>query len=444
MQGSKNSKHMNEQYIAIIQAGGQGVRMRELTHDKIPKPLLHLNGKPMMEWQIESLVNYGVDEFLIIVGHLGNLILDYFGDGSKWNIKISYIMESEPLGSAGALYYAKEIIGKRDVIFIFGDVMFELDWNRFIRFHKKCGGVVTLLSHPNAHPFDSDILIVDENSMITAIDSKTNIRNYNYKNCVNAGLSIFNNELLVGMASLQKTDYESELIKPLITEGKVFAYNTPEYVKDIGTPERFYTACEEQKQGLWMAKCLSNRQKAVFLDRDGTINILKGFLKREQDFELLPGVIEAIKKLNNSEYLTIVVTNQSVIARGECTFDELDNIHKKLETVLGEKGAFINDLYFCPHHPHKGYKGEIAELKIDCECRKPKIGMIQKAVEKYNIDLKQSWYIGDTTVDIQTGINAGMKTILVLTGEAGNDGKYTVSPTYKKNNLLDAVSQILD
>lgn len=75
---------------------------------------------------------------------------------------------------------------------------------------------------------------------------------------------------------------------------------------------------------------------------------------------------------------------------------------------------------------------------------KPKIGMIQKAVEKYNIDLKQSWYIGDTTVDIQTGINAGMKTILVLTGEAGNDGKYTVSPTYKKNNLLDAVSQILD
>ena len=146
---------------------------------------------------------------------------------------------------------------------------------------------------------------------------------------------------------------------------------------------------------------------------------------------------------NPSPYLIIVATNQPVIARGECTFEELDNIHKKMETDLGREGAFLNDVFFCPHHPHKGYKGEISELKIDCDCRKPKIGMLQRAAVKYNIDLTQCWYVGDTTIDIQTGLNAGMRTILVKTGEPGQDGKYDAIPTAVKENLLEAADYIL-
>jgi histidinol-phosphate phosphatase family protein len=114
-----------------------------------------------------------------------------------------------------------------------------------------------------------------------------------------------------------------------------------------------------------------------------------------------------------------------------------------METDLGKEGAFLNDVFFCPHHPHKGYKGEISELKIDCDCRKPKIGMLQRAAVKYNIDLTQSWYVGDTTMDIQTGINAGMRTVLVKTGEAGQDGKYDAIPTAVKENLLEAADYIL-
>lgn len=431
-------------YAAIIQAGGKGTRMYELTHDEIPKPLLELNGKPMMEWQIKSLKDYGVNEFIIITGHLGHLIKDYFGNGSKWNVKISYIEENEPLGSAGALYYAKERLGEKDAILVFGDVMFDLDWNRFISFHEEKDGLVTLLAHPNAHPYDSDLLIVDKEYAVTGIDSKTNIRDYNYKNFVNAGLSIFKRELLDSIMSPVKIDFESQLVKPLMTQGKVFAYGTPEYVKDIGTPERFFKACEEQKQGIWSAKCLKNKQKAVFLDRDGTINVLKGFLKRKEDFELIPNVAEAIRLINSSEYLTIIATNQPVIARGECSFEELEQIHMKLETELGKKGAFVNDLFFCPHHPHKGYKGEVLALKFDCDCRKPKSGMIIEAAEKYNIDLQKSWYIGDTTMDIQTGLNIGMKTILVQTGEAGRDGKYDVQADYVSTDLLGAIRLIIN
>lgn len=434
---------MTEKYVAVIQAGGMGTRMRQLTHDRIPKPLLCLNGKPMIEWQITSLSGYGITEFIFIVGHLGHMVKDYFGNGSKWDVDISYIEEKEPLGSAGALYYAKDMIGERSVILIFSDVMFGLDWDRYIGFHEDHRGIVTLLAHPNSHPFDSDLLKVDRDSMVRDIDLKTNIRDYDYKNCVSAGLSIFRKELLDELKDLQKTDYEIDLVRPLIFKKQVYAYCTTEYVKDVGTPERFYKACEEQMRGVWDAKCLENKQKAVFLDRDGTINVSKGFLRRKEDFELLPGVAEAIKRLNNSGFITIVATNQPVIARGECTFEGLEEIHKKMETLLGREGAYIDDIFFCPHHPHKGYCGEIPELKFDCECRKPKIGMLKRAADKYNIDLQQSWYIGDTTMDIQTGINAGMRTILLKTGEAGMDGRYRAVPTKVAENLMDAVNMIL-
>lgn len=433
---------MNE-YVAIIQAGGKGTRMLELTKDLIPKPLLELNGKPMMQWQMESLIEYGIKSFIFIIGHLGEKIKEYFGNGSKWNVNISYIEETEPLGSAGALYYAKEKLAGKNVILVFGDVMFDLDWSRFIAYHEEKKATVTLLAHPNAHPFDSDLLIVNQDGMVEGIDSKTNVRDYNYKNVVNAGLSIFENKLLDDLTEAKKTDFESQLVRPLMANGEVYVYNTPEYVKDAGTPERFKKACEEQTNGVWVAKNLKNKQKAVFLDRDGTINVLKGFLKKAEDFELLPNVAEAIKAINSSEYLAIVATNQPVIARGECTFEELEKIHTKLETLLGRQGAFINDLFFCPHHPHKGYEGEKPELKLDCDCRKPKIGMLLKAAEKYNIDLSQSWYVGDTTMDIQTGINAGMKTVLVKTGEAGKDGKYPAKADFEAENLIDAVEKIL-
>ena len=139
-----------------------------------------------------------------------------------------------------------------------------------------------------------------------------------------------------------------------------------------------------------------------------------------------------------------MATNQPVIARGEVSVGELEDIHKKMETELGKQGAFLDDVFYCPHHPDSGYIGEIKELKFECDCRKPKIGMLTRAADKYNIDLSQSWYIGDTTVDIQTGRNAGMHTVLLCTGEGGKDRKFDVAPDYVAQDLLEAVQFILN
>ena len=426
---------------AVIMAGGKGTRLQSVAKD-IPKPMIKILGKPLLEYQIDSLRESGIDNIILIIGYLGNIIQEYFADGTKFGVNIQYIIEEKPLGTAGALYYLKEKI-QGDFVFVVGDLLLDIDWNRFVGFHKKNNGLITLYGHPNSHPYDSDVIVSDENNRVIKIEPKNIKRDFYYHNFVNAGIYCMSSIILDAVKNPEKTDLEKKIITEEINKGRVYAYRSTEYIKDIGTPKRLNSAYQDIKNGLLKNKNLKNKQKAIFLDRDGTINVLNGFLSNIDDFEFLPGIAEAIKKINNSEYLVIVATNQPVVARGECTLEKLEQIHMKMELELGKQGAYLDDLFYCPHHPDKGYKGENIEFKIDCNCRKPKTGMLKQAANKYNIDLKQSWFIGDTTMDIKTGINAGTKTILVNTGEAGLDKKYNVVPDYNFENLLQAVDFIL-
>lgn len=425
---------------AVIMAGGKGTRLASLNAE-IPKPMFPVTGRPILEYQIESLVKSGVKDITLIVGYLKEIIKEHFGNGSKFGVRINYIEENEPLGTAGALYYLKN--EPDDFILVFGDLILDIDFNRFMSFHKEHESTITLFGHPNSHPYDSDVIEVGENHRVSGIISKKIKRNFYYHNFVNAGVYCVNPRALDNITIPQKVDFENQFIKGLIKEGRVFVYKSTEYVKDMGTPDRLAEVSADIKNGVVSDRSLKQKQKAIFLDRDGTVNEYVGFLRDIDNFRLLPGVAEAIAKINASSYLAIIATNQPVIARGEVTFQELDEIHKKMETELGKGGSYLDDIFFCPHHPDKGYQGEVAELKMYCDCRKPKIGMLIEAAEKYNIDYNESWYIGDTTMDIQTGKNAGIRTILVQTGQAGQDGKYDAMPDYIAENLLAAVTYIL-
>lgn len=430
---------------AVIQAGGKGTRVSSLTGDTIPKPMLEVDGYPILYHQIINLKKSGIKDILIIIGHLGHVIKDYFKDGKDLDLNIEYYEENplEPLGTAGALYYLKEKI-KDDYIFLLADVFIDVDFNRMIEFHKEKNATVTLFTHPNSHPFDSDLVVCDEFDKVKGFDSKNNVRDYDYKNIVNAGIMIFGEETLNFIEEPKKYNYEKDIVVPLIQEGKVYSYLSSEYAKDMGTPERYERVCNDFKSGLVNKRNLQNKQKAIFLDRDGTINKYVGFLRNKDDMILIDGVSRAIKSINNSEYLCIVITNQPVLARGEVSKDELIDIHNRMETLLGKEGAYIDGLYYCPHHPDKGFEGEVVELKIDCECRKPKIGMVLKAAKDFNIDLEKSYMIGDTTLDIKMAENAGIKSILVKTGQGGNDNKYVVNPNMIVNDLEEAVNKILN
>lgn len=434
---------MLDNYMAVIQAGGKGTRLSKLTEDKIPKPLLKVNGKPMIEWQIENIRKYGIRDFVIIIGHLGEKIKEYFEDGSKLGVHIRYIEEKEPLGSAGALYYLREL-SCTNFLLVFGDVLFDINVGRMIRFHEEKSALATLLVHPNSHPFDSDLVVTDDENRVVGFDSKANVRDYWYDNCVNAGIYILSVKILEGLTALQRCDLEKDLLLPSLDTGRIYGCHTTEYVKDAGTEKRFYDVCEEQARGVWQARNLSNKQKCIFLDRDGTINVYRGLISEESLLSLEESAAEAIKLINGSGYLAIVVTNQPVAARGMCEVEDVVRINRKLGVLLGRQGAYLDDLVFCPHHPDKGYPEENVKYKIPCSCRKPGIGMIMEMVEKYNIDISQSYLVGDSTVDIQTGINAGLKTVLVKTGQAGMDGKYDAKADFEAENLFEAVKLILE
>lgn len=419
--------------LTIIMAGGRGTRISELFPD-IPKPLIPIENIPVLEREICSLASQGFTEIILTVSYLHEKIEEHFGDGSKYGVYIQYFVEETPLGNAGALFKLKTQLGQEPFLLLNADAVFDVDFNRMVAFHKDHNALVTLFTHPNSHPYDSSLIIAKDNLSVKAWLAKEDMRPVYYKNRVNAGLHVIDPVILEqisidpGLIGTKdengkaiKVDLDRQLLKPLAGTGKMFCYDSPEYVKDMGTPERYHIVCNDFCHGIVTSKNLSNKQKAVFLDRDGTINKYVGFLRDIKDFELIPGVANAIKKINSSGYLCIVTTNQPVIARGEVTWEELTEIHNKLEMLLGLEGAYIDGLYFCPHHPHKGYQGEIPELKFDCDCRKPKPGMLLKAAEDFNIDFNASYMVGDGENDVKAGIAAGCKSVLI-NGE-GTDHK---------------------
>lgn len=425
----------------VIMAGGKGTRIAAVRSD-LPKPMIPVCGKPILEWQIEKLKTSGLTDIVLVIGYLGDAIKDYFGDGSQWDVKISYFIETQPLGTAGALFRMPEL--QEDFLLMSGDVMLDVDFNRFINFHKEHQALASLTVHPNNHPFDSSLIVTEilpisnggmpiHTNRVVKWMNKEDERLY-YRNIVNAGIEMISPQLLddarAKLISLDKVDLDRDVLKPAISAGRIFAYETSEYIKDMGTPERLNEVENDLISGKIAAHNLSVKQRAIFLDRDGTINKTSGFLTDVNDFELIDGAAEAIKRINKSGYLAVVVTNQPVIARGECSFEELQEIHNKMETLLGKEGAFIDGLFLCPHHTDKGFEGERIEYKVNCDCRKPKAGLFFQAQRTLNIDLSQSYMVGDSGIDVKAAENAGCKKAILI-------------ETNVENALLDAVNKIL-
>ena len=402
----------------VITAGGKGTRIRSVA-EEIPKAMIPINGKPILAYQVELAKRYGYTDFLFLVGHLGHKIEDYFGDGSSFGVTIEYYHEEKPLGTAGAFAEIKDKLSSDFWVF-YGDTVMDFDMKKMLDFHQHHSSEATLFLHPNDHPYDSDLVDVDSSSRVSSFYPKPHDDGY-YRNLVNAALYILSPSMLSFVEPDTKSDFGKHIFPAALSAGvNMFGYISAEYIKDMGTPDRYEKVCRDIDSGKVARLNSKNKRPAFFLDRDGVINKEVDLLANIEQMELLPGAAEAIKKINQAGYLAVVVTNQPVIARNLCDFEDLQHIHNKLETLLGQEHAYLDAIYICPHHPDKGYPEERPEYKIDCDCRKPKPGMLLQAAKDWNIDLSTSYMIGDRSSDIQAGEAAEVKGSFLIEQNTNN------------------------
>ncbi|MCK5022705.1 MAG: HAD-IIIA family hydrolase [Candidatus Aenigmarchaeota archaeon] len=416
---------------AIIHAGGKGTRLGK---KNIPKVMIKIGEKPVLEHQIMLLKRNGITDIILCVKHISGVIKNYFGDGSKFGVKISYSEEDEFLGTAGALKFAEKMI-KDDFVLLYGDVMLNLNIGKLVKFHKEKGGLATLVVHKSDHLYDSDVVDIDSNGKVKKFWRPK--KDEKFKNLTNAAVFVFNRSILEHIEKNEFLDLSKDILPKIIESScDVYGYNTPDYIKDMGTVDRLKKVTKDYDDGKIF-------RKGVFLDRDGVINKEVSFLYEPSQMSLLDGSAEAIKSLNKNGFVIIVVTNQPVVARNMCSEDDIDKIHDKMKKLLSDHGAKVNAVYYCPHHPDKGYPEENPKYKIVCDCRKPAPGMIFAGSNEFSLDPQECFMVGDRTADIKAGENAGCKTILLKTGKAGKDKKYNVKPDFVCKNLHEAAKLII-
>ena len=402
--------------LTVIVAGGFGKRIKEYCSE-LPKPMINICGKPILQWQIESLKAQGVTDYLIIVGYCSEIIMAHFGDGSRFGVHIDYYVEQEPMGTAGALF---KIELPNEFLYVNGDLIFDFTLKDMLTFHRKKEAEITLFTHPSSHPFDSMIVNTDSFDKVLSMQ-KGIAAEKTFSNLGNAGICVIKKKALATINPKAFMSLDEDVIIPNMERGKVFSYLCTEYVKDAGTPERIAQIQAEIKRGLPEQKRNNRPKRAVFLDRDGTVNRYKGYISSPEQVELIPGAATAINTFHRLGYLVIIITNQPVVARGDCSEEELKGIHNRLQFLLAKENAYIDDIFYCPHHPDSGFEGENKAYKIDCDCRKPKPGMILNAASKWNIDLNQSFMAGDSERDVQTAMNAGCRPVLISEKEKNDN-----------------------
>ncbi|HVU88461.1 MAG TPA: HAD-IIIA family hydrolase [Pirellulales bacterium] len=395
----------------VIIAGGKGTRLGTAN---VPKPMTKIGDRSVLEHQLALAKRYGIREVIVISGHLANMTFDHLRDGATRGMRITHLIEPYPLGTAGSLALAKHLLTDRFLVF-YGDVMLDMDLGRLIAFDRESHALATLVVHPNDHPQDSDLVEIDDQARIVAWHKKPRPTGTCHRNVVNAGVYVCSPEIFQHLAFGESSDFGRDVFPALIARGQlVAAYNSAEFVKDMGTPDRLAEIDHAYRTGRIARMNRAHRRRAIFLDRDGVVLNFVDHLAKPDDVVLARGAAEAIRQINDSEHLAVMVTNQPMLAKGMLTHEGLERIHARMETLLAaECGAYLDMIYHCPHHPERGFDGEVATLKIDCDCRKPKPGMLLEAARQLNVDLPGSWMIGDTDADLLAGQKAGCQTILI-------------------------------
>ncbi len=397
----------------VVLLGGLGTRLKEITKNT-PKPMIDINGRPFFYYQMELMKWYGFKNFLFCVGYKGSLVEDYFGDGEKFGVRIEYSYDGDKLlGTGGAIRKALELL-EEDFLIIYGDSYMDIDYGeviynyRVLKDTENKKGLMTVFKNNNL--FDKSNVVFKNNSLICY--DKVNITSD--MDYIDYGISVLNRSVIEVIPEGHTVDL-AEIYTNLVKDRSMAGIEVRKRFYEIGTP----SSLEEFKK--YTNKRIYTPSPFIFLDRDGTINEivfnedtenLDSPLSAEQ-LVLLPGTEEALKIFKSLGYSLVIVTNQPAAAKGKVTLGKLYEVNSRLKSMLSEKGIYLDDILMCAHFP-QGKEGLKERFLIkDCNCRKPKPGLLKRAMEKYNVDIEKTYMVGDSHVDVLAGAAVDLKTIFL-------------------------------
>lgn len=421
----------------VVLMGGLGTRLKDYTK-ACPKPLVEVNNKPFFEYQLNLLQAWGFKKFLFLIGYKADMIEKYFGDGSDRDISISYCYDGkELLGTGGAVRRAYSML-EDDFMLIYGDSFMDIDYAETLYRYsagksKGARALMTVLCNNNR--FDKSNVVMRDGELVL-YDKHNPSDDMDY---IDYGVCVYEKSLFDKYEEGYKFDI-AEIQHELSLSGQMVPQVVTKRFYEIGNPDSLaeFSAYSNRR--------FNENHPAVFLDRDGVINEIAWNEDIEQldsplsieQVKFLPGVIEGMKEMMEKGYYIFVVTNQPAAAKGKTRLGRLYDINTYIINELAREGVIVDDLFMCPHYPKEQALTKEHFLIRKCDCRKPKPGLLYKAIRKYNIDLANSYMVGDSCTDVEAGNAVGIKTVFL--GNFKCDACKTlgeVSPTYIAKDLKE-------
>jgi len=373
---------------AVILAGGLGTRLQPITNT-IPKPMIPFHGKPFLEYLIDMLVEQGIRKIVLLLGYLPDKVMDYFSDGSRWNVKITYSVTPIKDDTGLRISKAKEFIDD-EFLLLYCDNYWPMQLDEMYNLFSEPGVDALVTVYTNKDRYTRSNCIVDEDGYLVTYDKS---RTKSDLQGVDIGFFLLKKNVL-DMLPSGNVNFEREVIPKLVSKRNIIAYNTDHRYYSVGSHER-----------LKLTEAFFDRKPTIILDRDGVLNKKAPkaqYVTNWNDWQWLPGSKEAICLLSEAGYQIFIVSNQAGIARQFMSHNDLKEIHEKMQDELHECGGKIDKIYYCPH----GWDE-------NCFCRKPKPGMLFQAQREYHLDLSKIYFVGDDERDEIAGKIAGMNTVLV-------------------------------
>jgi len=386
---------------AVILVGGLGTRLGELTA-RTPKPLLPVAGRPFVEHLLQEVSRYGFRKATLLAGRFGDQVRATYDGQVIFDLAVDVVVEPSPMGTGGALAFAAaEARLDPEFLLMNGDSWIDMDLVRLVRNWEAARterpgtrAQLLLQTVPDAARYGT---VTATDGLVTVFQEKSP-ESANRPGQINAGVYVLDRTILKDVPSDRVTSLETDILPKLVADGRVVSILAPEgsYFIDIGLPDTYLRADEELMR--------HRRRPAIFLDRDGTLNVDRGYTHKITDLSWQPDARQAVKYANDAGYYVFVVTNQAGVARGLYQESDVIAFHAEMQSQLYEIGAHVDAFEWCPFH----VDGTVAAYRQDSRRRKPSPGMIEDLVDVWPVEMSRSLLIGDSPDDMKAAEAAGL------------------------------------